>query len=65
MILLGTAFVVGELQLVCVPGLVIFPVVGPAVPDADVVLVLVVLYVHQDGQRLAYLDDFADGRRLQ
>lgn len=65
MALLRTALVVGELQLVCVRGLVVFPVVGPAVPDADIIQVVVVLDVHQDGQCLAYLDNLADGRRLQ
>lgn len=63
--LLRTALVVCELQFMCVLGLIVFPIICPAVPDPDIVLVLVVFDVHQDSQGLPYLDDLTDGSRLK
>lgn len=65
MLLLGTSLSVSKLQFVSVRWLVVLPIIGPAVTDTYVVLVLVVFNVHQDGQCLPYLDDLADGGCLQ
>nr|CAD7442475.1 unnamed protein product [Timema bartmani] len=54
------AGVANLLELVSFRGVVVFTVVGPAVPHPDVVLPLLVLDVHQDGQGLADLDDLFD-----
>lgn len=58
--LLGAAFLVSQLQFVGVSTIVVLCIISPAVSDPQVVLLLGVLQVNEDGHLFSNLDGAGD-----